>query len=110
VGCAEPVFDRFADSLLKFGAYIFQIIDMPDIKFFAVGIIDKLGDHPRKNGKKESRRTVAGTSRSAISPEGRHSAVMCMQARSGTTLAALLTRFELEKVFNQPELNHVRGQ
>ncbi|KRD09165.1 hypothetical protein ASE21_15085 [Flavobacterium sp. Root901] len=53
----------------------------------------------RKNGKKESRRRVPAAGRSAISPEGRRRAVMRMQVRTGTTLAALSARFELKKVF-----------
>lgn len=50
----------------------------------------------RKNGKKESKEPVGARSRSAISPEGRRRAVMRMQVRADTTLAALLTRFELK--------------
>ncbi|MET3029207.1 exodeoxyribonuclease VII large subunit [Flavobacterium sp. UW10123] len=50
----------------------------------------------RKNGKKESKEPVGARSRSAISPEGRRGAVMRMQVRADTTLAALLTRFELK--------------
>ncbi|AXB57713.1 hypothetical protein HYN86_14345 [Flavobacterium fluviale] len=49
----------------------------------------------RKNGKKESKEPVGARSRSAISPEGRRGAVMRMQVRAGTTLAALLTRLKL---------------
>jgi len=44
--CAKTVLDRFANGFFEFGAYIFQIIDMLDIKFFAVCMVDKLGYHP----------------------------------------------------------------
>jgi len=50
----------------------------------------------KKREKRKQKKSVRIPNRSAISPEGRPGAVMRMQVRAGTTLAALLTRFELK--------------
>lgn len=50
----------------------------------------------KKREKRKQKTSGRPASRSAISPEGRRGAVMRMQGRADTTLAALLTRFELK--------------
>ena len=42
----KAVLYRFADGLFKFGTDIFKVIDMFDVKCFAVIVVDKFGYHP----------------------------------------------------------------